>query len=134
MSDGIPVPRLRGPESWIEGSSKLDRGGLVADRGGLLDPELEQVIAALGTRPRKEKLRQAIGQLCSDQWRSVAWLAALLKFEPRNLSNRHLIPMLKDGLLERRFPDVPSHPEQAYRSMPSPVHAAAASPEQEDNA
>jgi ATP-dependent DNA helicase RecG len=111
-----------------------DRGGLEPDRGGVLDPELQQVIASLGTRPRKEKLRQAIGQLCTDQWRSVAWLAALLKLQPRNLSDRHLTPMLKDGLLERRFPDIPSHPDQAYRSMPSPVHAATANPKQEDNA
>lgn len=124
----------RGELTADRGGLELDRGGLGPDRGGLLDPELQQVIASLGTRPRKEKLRQAICQLCSGQWRSVAWLAALLKFEPRNLSDRHLTPMLKDGLLERRFPDIPSHPEQAYRSMPSPVHEAAASPEQEDNA
>ncbi|MEB3317915.1 MAG: ATP-binding protein, partial [Cyanobacteriota bacterium] len=80
------------------GGFSPDRGGLEPDRGGLTDPELQQVIAALGTRPRKEKLRQAIGQLCAGQWRSVAWLAALLRFEPRNLSDRHLTPMLKDGL------------------------------------
>ena len=126
-------PALLAGDRPDQGKLVLDRGELGPDRGGLLDPELQLVIASLGTRPRKEKLRQAIGQLCSDHWRSVAWLAALLKFEPRNLSDRHLTPMLKDGLLERRFPDIPSHPDQAYRSMPSPVHAAAASPEQEDN-
>jgi len=133
-ADRGELPADRGGFSPDRGGLELDRGGLGPDRGGLLDPELQQVIASLGTRPRKEKLRQAIGQLCAGQWRSVAWLAALLKFEPRNLSDRHLTPMLKDGLLERRFPDIPSHPEQAYRSMPSPVHEAAASPEQEDNA
>jgi hypothetical protein len=122
---GVPADR---------GGFSPDRGGLEQDRGGLLDPELQQVIASLGTRPRKEKLRQAIGQLCADQWRSVAWLAALLKLQPRNLSDRHLTPMLKDGLLERRFPDIPSHPEQAYRSMPSPASAVGASLEKEDNA
>jgi ATP-dependent DNA helicase RecG len=88
----------------------------VLDRGGA-DPALQQLLASLGTRPRKEKLRQVIGMLCSDQWRSVAWLAALLNRQPRNLSDRHLSPMVKDGLLERRFPDIPSHREQAYRSI-----------------
>ena len=105
----------RGELTADRGGLGPDRGGLGPDRGGLLDPELQQVIASLGTRPRKEKLRQAICHLCSDQWRSVAWLASLLKLKPRNLSDRHLTPMLKDGLLERRFPDIPSHPEQAYR-------------------
>lgn len=124
----------RGELGPDRGGLPADRGGRELDRGGLLDPDLQQVLASLGARPRKEKLRQAICQLCSVQWHSVAWLAALLKFEPRNLSDRHLTPMLKDGLLERRFPDIPSYPDQAYRSMPSPDHAAAASPEQEDNA
>jgi len=104
------------------------------DRAGPLDPDLQHVIASLGSRPRKEKLRQAILQLCSDQWRSVAWLAATLKLQPRNLSDRHLTPMLKDGLLERRFPDIPSHPDQAYRAKSSPDFADGASLEQEDNA
>ncbi|MFM7642955.1 MAG: hypothetical protein ACKO45_15580 [Cyanobium sp.] len=33
-----------------------------------------------------------------------------------NPSERHLVPMVKQGLLERRYPDIPTHPEQAYRS------------------
>lgn len=123
-----------------QGNLVLDRGGLAADRGGIpfdrggiapdrrgmepdrgeLDPALAQVLASLGTRPRKEKLRQAICQLCSDQWRSVAWLAGILNLQPRNLSDRHLSPMVKDGLLERRFPDIPSHREQAYRTPSAP--------------
>jgi ATP-dependent DNA helicase RecG len=106
------------------GGIPADRGGIATDRGGMepdrgeLNPALAQVLASLGTRPRKEKLRQAICQLCSDQWRSVAWLAGILNLQPRNLSDRHLSPMVKDGLLERRFPDIPSHREQAYRANP----------------
>jgi ATP-dependent DNA helicase RecG len=112
----------RGGLAADRGGLPTDRGGLSSDRGGLeldrggLDPALQQLLASLGSRPRKEKLRQAIRQLCSDQWRSVAWLAGLLKLKPRNLADRHLTPMVKDGLLERRFPDIPSHPEQAYRA------------------
>ncbi len=124
----------RGELPTDRGGLGPDRGGLELDRGGLLDPELQQVLASLGTRPRKEKLRQAICQLCSDQWRSVAWLAALLKLQPRNLSDRHLSPMVKEGLLERRFPDIPSHPEQAYRSISPPVPTAGARLEQEEDA
>ncbi|MFM7641836.1 MAG: hypothetical protein ACKO45_09840 [Cyanobium sp.] len=33
-----------------------------------------------------------------------------------NLSECHLVPMVKQGLLELRYPDIPTHPEQAYRS------------------
>ncbi|MCP9832144.1 putative DNA binding domain-containing protein [Synechococcus sp. HJ21-Hayes] len=123
----------RGELAADRGELPADRGELGADRGESgpisstvtvgdflgLDPALQQALASLGTRPRKEKLRQVIGQLCSDQWRTGAWLAGLLNRQPENLSDRHLSPMVKDGLLERRFPDIPNHPEQAYRS-PSP--------------
>jgi ATP-dependent DNA helicase RecG len=120
------------------GGIEPDRGGIATDRGGKepdrgeLDPALAQVLASLGTRPRKEKLRQAICQLCSDQWRSVAWLAGILNLQPRNLSDRHLSPMVKDGLLERRFPDIPSHREQAYRTIPAPPPAVRPNLEQEE--
>jgi hypothetical protein len=117
---------------------RLDQGKLVFDRGGLEqdragpDPALQQLFASLGSRPRKEKLRQAICQLCSDQWRSVAWLAEILNHKPRNLSDRHLSPMVKDGQLERRFPDIPSHRKQAYRSIPAPPPEIRANLEQEE--
>jgi hypothetical protein len=32
------------------------------------------------------------------------------------LSDRHLAPMVKIGTLERRYPETPTHPEQAYRT------------------
>jgi ATP-dependent DNA helicase RecG len=146
------APGLLAGDRPGQGNLVLDRGGLAADRGGIepdrggiatdrggkepdrgeLDPALAQVLASLGTRPRKEKLRQAICQLCSDQWRSVAWLAGILNLQPRNLSDRHLSPMVKDGLLERRFPDIPSHREQAYRTIPAPPPAVRPNLEQEE--
>jgi ATP-dependent DNA helicase RecG len=146
------APGLLAGDRPGQGNLVLDRGGLAADRGGIepdrggiatdrggkepdrgeLDPALAQVLASLGTRPRNEKLRRAICQLCSDQWRSVAWLAGILNIQPRNLSDRHLSPMVKDGLLERRFPDIPSHREQAYRSIPAPPPAVRANLGQEE--
>jgi ATP-dependent DNA helicase RecG len=119
----------RGELGPDRGELPADRGELGADRGESgpisttvtagdildLDPALHQALASLGTRPRKEKLRQVIGLLCSDQWRSGAWLAQLLSYKPGNLANRHLGPMVKEGMLERRFPEKPNHPEQAYR-------------------
>ena len=96
-----------------------------------LDPALQQALASLGPRPRKEKLRQVIGQLCSDQWRTGAWLAQLLSYKPGNLANRHLGPMVKEGTLERRFPEKPIHPEQACRSHPTPPPAIRANLERE---
>ena len=37
-------------------------------------------------------------------------------FSQRNLSSRHLAPMVEAGQLARRYPDSPNHPAQAYRA------------------
>jgi hypothetical protein len=37
--------------------------------------------------------------------------------EAGNLSERHLAPMVKIGTLERRYPETPTHPEQAYLTV-----------------
>jgi ATP-dependent DNA helicase RecG len=139
------APGLLAGDRPGQGNLVLDRGRLGADRGESgpipstvtggdildLDPALHQALASLGTRPRKERLRQVIGQLCSDQWRTGAWLAQLLSYKPANLAHRHLGPMVKEGTLERRFPEKPNHPEQAYRSIPTPPAAIRANLEHE---
>jgi ATP-dependent DNA helicase RecG len=109
--------RLVTEKAPYRGELPADRGELPADRGEFQDPALKQLLLTLGTRPRKEKLRLVIGQLCAGQWRSGAWLAQLLKLKPRNLADRHLSPMVKDRILERRFPHTLNHPEQAYRTI-----------------
>ena len=54
-----------------------------------------------------------------------------LSYKPGNLANRHLGPMVKEGTLERRFPEKPIHPEQACRSHPTPPPAIRANLERE---
>lgn len=40
----------------------------------------------------------------------------------RCLSNRHIQPLVKARLLERKFPDSPNSPKQAYRTgRPDPT-------------
>jgi ATP-dependent DNA helicase RecG len=118
------APRLRSAESADRGEQVPDRGELQSDRGELgpdrgeqLAPSLLEAIAALGVRSRKEPLRQVIAQLCAGHWRTPAWLADQLKMKPRNLSERHLAPMVRDGTLKRRYPESPTHPEQAYLTV-----------------
>jgi ATP-dependent DNA helicase RecG len=120
----LPVDHAdRGEHPVDRGELRADRGELAADRGELktdrvesLAPAMQGAIAEIGTRPRKQKLREVIAQLCLDHWRTSAWLAHHLDIKVRNLVDRHLGPMVKDGTLERRFPDKLNHPEQAYRA------------------
>jgi len=110
-------------EATDRGELAQDRGELAQDRGkrdadrGELAPEILAVIGQLGARPRKERLRAVIATICAQRdWTTPAELARWLNILPANLTDRHLSPMVKAGQLERRFPDTPTHAEQAYRS------------------
>ena len=113
----------RGELGADRGERGTDRGELGADRGelgtdrGELGPELRALVNQLGPRPRKERLRAVIATICAHRdWTAPADLARWLDILPANLTERHLSPMVQAGQLERRFPDTPTHAEQAYRS------------------
>ena len=119
---GEPSPD-RGGLTENRGEPALDRGELAPNRGerdtdrGELAPEVLAAIQQLGTRPRKERLRAVIASICAQRdWTTPAELARWLNIRPANLTERYLSPMVKAGQIERRFPDAPTHAEQAYRS------------------
>ncbi|HZZ84319.1 MAG TPA: ATP-binding protein [Anaeromyxobacteraceae bacterium] len=99
-----------------------DRGVLPSDRGVLragkrgLPPELEALLESLGRRPRTPTLRAAILRLCEGEFRKPRELADWLDFDLDKLRDRHLSPMAAQGLLVRKFPETPRHPDQAYRA------------------
>jgi ATP-dependent DNA helicase RecG len=105
----------RGEQSADRGEQSADRGEQSADRGELA-PEILTAIEHLGVRPRKERLRAVIAAICAQRgWTTPADLGRWLNIRPVNLTERHLSPMVKAGQLERRFPETPTHAEQAYR-------------------
>ena len=126
------LPDLPGQQSAVQ-NNVTDRGELTADRGELtadrgertadrgehdqeLPGQLREAIAQLGSRPRKERLREVIAAICSHrQWTTPAELARWLDILPANLTDRHLSPMVKAGQLERRYPNTVTHADQAYR-------------------
>ena len=74
-------------------------------------------IKALGERPRSDVLWPLIFEICGwREWTTPAELARWFSMHHRSLVKRHLGPMTKEGLLERRFPDRPNSPRQAYRA------------------
>ena len=82
-----------------------------------LPEALRARIGALGKRPRKQALRALILDIGRvREWTTAAELAAILGVGKRSLSTRHITPMADAGLLERRYPDHPTNPSQAYRT------------------
>jgi hypothetical protein len=43
----------------------------------------------------------------------------LKRRDAAHLSEKHLTPLVQEGKLERRYPDNPAHPNQAYRARQS---------------
>ena len=71
----------------------------------------------MGNRPRKALLRTVIQAICAAKpWTTRDEIAQHLRFSQKNLGIRHLGPMVEAGRLEIRYPEQPTHPNQAYRS------------------
>lgn len=128
----------------------LDGGELTTDGGDLADdaavtgtsspppavrPDLAARIAKLGPRPRRATLRPIIRALVADGPLTAAQIAERLgRKNVARLVEKLLTPMVADRELERTHPDIPNHPEQAYRAAPSrpPGPLFASTPDDEE--
>ncbi len=73
--------------------------------------------AATDARPHPEALRVLILDICRERdWTTPGELARWFDMHRRSLSNRYIRPLVEAGLLERRYPDRPNSPKQAYRT------------------
>jgi len=63
----------------------------------------------------KRDMQDAIVTLCADNWRSIISLATILQRDPRTIA-RHCLELIKQGLVEAKYPDSLRHPQQAYRA------------------
>ena len=80
-------------------------------------PEMFIPLADVGDRPHPEALSALIVDICRHrEWTTPAQLARWFDMHRRSLSNRYIRPLVEAGLLERRYPDRPNTPKQAYRT------------------
>ena len=122
---GAPLiaPPHRAGAPLISPPHKDDSG---ADGGQTRDPANEQdrlvVIAApikSSRRAAPELVRDVVLELCENRFLTLGELAELMGRTKQNLRDRYITDLVRDGRLEVRYPDSPSHPEQAYRTRTS---------------
>jgi ATP-dependent DNA helicase RecG len=83
-----------------------------------LPVEFARRIAAAGTRPRREKVRDLIRMLCGWRALSARELAGFLGGrDAKELVRMHLSPMVEASELTLSIPEMPNHPNQRY-SLP----------------
>lgn len=63
-----------------------------------------------------ENMRKIILEICEEVFLSLKDLANLLERDPKALQDQYLTPLLAEGFMELKYPDVKNHPGQAYRS------------------
>ena len=83
---------------------------------------LDEVHPAIATvrrsrKPPREIMEDAILHLCQARFRTAAEIAADLNRAGKHLGPRYLGDLVARGKLEMRYPDRPSHPDQAYRTV-----------------
>lgn len=61
-------------------------------------------------------VREIILKLCAGRYLSLAELSELLNRKSNGLRNVYLSPLVREGLLTRRFPNDANHPRQAYQT------------------
>ncbi|PUE06864.1 hypothetical protein B9Z51_13110 [Limnohabitans sp. T6-5] len=83
-----------------------------------LSPELLSLAepARLKAKLPTAEMKTLVLKLCDGRWLSTRDIADLLGRDPENLQRRILTGLVKQGLLELRYPGVPNRPDQAYRS------------------
>lgn len=100
-------------------SPQLDRlAGLSVEVQGLLP------LAAPARNNKKlpvDQLKGVIQQLCQGRWLATSELAALVERDAEKLQSRFLTAMVREGMLELRYPEVKNRPDQAYRTV-APGH------------
>ena len=70
-------------------------------------------------RSAPAKVEAAILALCADEFLSAQDLANALRRGIDTLKNHYISKMIREGRLEARYPDQPTHPFQAYRARSS---------------
>lgn len=67
-----------------------------------------------------------IQQFCTGRWRTLQEIVEILHRSPKTVRQEYLRPMVRAGVLERRYPQV-NHPSQAYRTKATPSPDGASS-------
>jgi ATP-dependent DNA helicase RecG len=81
--------------------------------------QLEAIAEPIRRKGRisKDSVRKVILELCSQQYLPLGTLAQLLGREPDTIRNHYVNPMIDEGLLELKHPQLRNHPQQSYRTV-----------------
>jgi ATP-dependent DNA helicase RecG len=91
-----------------------------------LPQDLTAIVARAGKRARPGVVEEVLVRLCAHRPFSSDELATLLGRDAGYLVRAYLTPLVATGRLERTYPQMVNHPDQAYRAPADKEHLDAA--------
>jgi ATP-dependent DNA helicase RecG len=85
-----------------------------------LPTELRETVKELGKRAKPDTFHAVIMKLCSWKALTAEEIAVIVKKDKTYISAEFLSKMIKSGVLEYTIPDMPKHPDQAYKTPKEP--------------
>ncbi len=116
MVRGKPT-MVRGKPTMVDGNRTMESAELRQALYPTLPEDLRRWVDGIGPHADEAAMRGVIARLCG--WRAITAeaLASLLNRNVHYLRRRYLAPMMRDGELAYTIPDMPKHPDQAYRTL-----------------
>ena len=112
------VAPLEGEVAPLEGEVAPLEGEVAPLEGESLPPQLSKTLELLGPRPGM-KVRPVIRGLCAWREMSSEELGQILSRFHKTLYRDHLKPLISEGKLRLKYPEMPNHPSQAYLTTPA---------------
>lgn len=109
----------------VEGEMVMDSDENKAFNSNVASKVSENVASKVSENEKKSRkiqnLYMSICDVCSDEFMSLMDIAPKVGRSLRYLKNNVIPEMVNNGLLVRKYPDVPSHPDQKYKRSGSGI-------------
>ena len=94
---------MESPEANVESSKpNVESSAVKVKRGKMNQQQLHALIIAV----------------CRDEYKSIEEIAKGVGKTMKYLNNGVISKMVSEGLLDRKYPKIPTHPEQQYKAHP----------------
>jgi Predicted transcriptional regulator containing an HTH domain and an uncharacterized domain shared with the mammalian protein Schlafen len=126
---GLLEQKGRGNATFYTPTRQLLAPGITAETPGITPPiqglppgfppvpgELATALQGIGKRTSVKQIKMMITKLCAIGPLKLPDLGVILQRDSDHLRKHYLSRMIEDEELEYLFPDIPSHPHQAYKA------------------
>lgn len=104
----------QGEELTTQGESLITHDPVtIAD----LPDDLKAEVSQIGIRASKENLSDCIIKLCKWRELTAAQLSVIIEKGEKHLRKEYLKPLIDQGKIKYKYPDMIKHPDQAYKTV-----------------